>query len=211
MAGAAVKLFVNAMAMRNSTAGCWEPTAAGSVPDDNHDSHDNSELPQRQSHSSPLEIAAYSSEPILDQSVLQSIANLTLFFSMQFDAVNKRLDATNERLDRLEASFNDRMTHFVLYKNRMLGISVTHMPCYVGDLVPSFIRPCSHLDVGLWIGCPPDSVSLLNISSRIANARLGDTATIFGTHYRRSTLETGAQEAGMSGGAAINGIGMYKV
>ena len=123
----------------------------------------------------------------------------------------------------------------------MFGISVAHTPCYYFDTIPSFINLCEGLDVGLWNGCPPVTASLLNISSRIAEARLGDTATIFGfasgaprtwkgsiisllgkttvgTHltpnpseHAQELLFSGAQDRGMSGGAAINGVGMASV
>jgi hypothetical protein len=62
----------------------------------------------------------------------------------------------------------------------MFGISVAHTPCFVGDTIPEFVIPVPNLDVSIWIGVPPPSVSLLNITDHIVSAVIGDTATVFG-------------------------------
>jgi len=71
-------------------------------------------------------------------------------------------------------------THYVVYNKKMFGISVAHTPCFVGDSIPEFVLPVPNLDVSIWSGVPPPSVSLLNITDRIVSAEIGDTATAFG-------------------------------
>eukprot|EP01031_Cornospumella_fuschlensis_P031650 gene31650-38250_t len=131
--------------------------------------------------------------------------------------------------------------HYVVLENRMFAVSVAHAPCYLGDELPSLLLFCPELDISLWKGCPPSGASLLNISSRIALARLGDTVTVFGfadgvartwsgsiasyvgktsigrhshpnpSEHAEELVFQGAQERGMSGGAAINGVGYLGV
>jgi len=128
-------------------------------------------------------------------------------------------------------------THYVVYKEKMFGISVAHTPCYVGDNIPAFALPVPDLDVTIWIGIPP-TTSLLNITDSIVSAEIGDTATAFGltmegwprawqgmlvgklglqesgrhftnmaNHHKEELLFQGTQRRGMSGGAVLNGNG----
>ena len=76
-------------------------------------------------------------------------------------------------------------THYVVYKQKMFGISVAHTPCFVGDTIPEFVIPVPNLDVSIWIGVPPPNVSLLNITDHIVSAKIGDTATVFGLTMNR--------------------------
>ena len=71
-------------------------------------------------------------------------------------------------------------THYVVYKQKMFGISVAHTPCFLGDEIPEFVMAVPNLDVSIWRGVPPPEVSLLNITDSIVSAEIGDTATAFG-------------------------------
>lgn len=80
-------------------------------------------------------------------------------------------------------------THFVLYRDKMFGVSVAHVPCNVED-VPGYLHACPRLDVSIWSGVPPLHVHLLNITNRCAEPCLGDSATSFGfTGKRRQSWE----------------------
>jgi hypothetical protein len=70
--------------------------------------------------------------------------------------------------------------HFVIYRDKVFGISVAHTPCYIDDIVPAFINACPKLDVSIWSGFPPDNIHLLNITGSVAVAKIGDVATAFG-------------------------------
>eukprot|EP00597_Dinobryon_sp_UTEXLB2267_P001521 CAMPEP_0170071998 /NCGR_PEP_ID=MMETSP0019_2-20121128/9745_1 /TAXON_ID=98059 /ORGANISM="Dinobryon sp., Strain UTEXLB2267" /LENGTH=217 /DNA_ID=CAMNT_0010280747 /DNA_START=348 /DNA_END=1001 /DNA_ORIENTATION=+ len=135
---------------------------------------------------------------------------------------------------------NSKITaHYVLYEKYMFGVSVAHMPCFVGDVIPEFLLPCHGIDVTLWKGRPPPSVSLLNITGRIAKANVGDSALAFGfsndvarswqgailgklgyntsgRHFTTTAYEhheellfSGFQDRGMSGAGVLNGRGYY--
>jgi hypothetical protein len=54
----------------------------------------------------------------------------------------------------------------------MVGISKAH-----GDSIPGFMIPVPNLDVSIWSGVPPPSVSLLNITDPIVSAEIGDITT----------------------------------
>ena len=63
----------------------------------------------------------------------------------------------------------------------IFGISVAHVLCFHNHFIPQFILPCNGLDVSIWKDCPPQHISLLNISdTNVATAKLGDFATVFG-------------------------------
>jgi len=72
--------------------------------------------------------------------------------------------------------------HFVLYDDKIFGISVAHTPCYLSrhHTIPEWVVACPNRDVALWKGCPPAGISLLNITNSVANASLGDAALVFG-------------------------------
>mmetsp|Transcript_10257 Transcript_10257/g.14112 ORF Transcript_10257/g.14112 Transcript_10257/m.14112 type:complete len:307 (+) Transcript_10257:16-936(+) len=131
--------------------------------------------------------------------------------------------------------------HYVLYEKYMFGVSIAHTPCFVGDVIPESLLPCDGIDVTLWKGRPPPSVSLLNITGRIAKANVGDSALAFGfsndvarswqgailgklgyntsgRHFTTTAYEhheellfSGAQDAGMSGAGVLNGRGYLGV
>ena len=132
-------------------------------------------------------------------------------------------------------------SHFVLYKSYVFAISVAHTPCYMGDILPEWFHVCPQLDVSIWSGCPPANVALLNITSSVVDAEMGDAATAFGFSFgnprawhgtivgllgKNSTgkhltpnafesdqelLFQGAQQQGMSGGGVLNGRGYLGV
>jgi len=131
--------------------------------------------------------------------------------------------------------------HFVLLEPFIFGISVAHFPCYIGDSIPDYISPCANLDVSIWSGCPPEDVSLLNITGRVAKAEIGNSALALGLtggvpriwegiitgHVGKNTsgrhftgrayahaeelICQGSQRAGMSGGPVLNGNGYLGV
>jgi hypothetical protein len=74
-------------------------------------------------------------------------------------------------------------SHFVLYKSYVFAISVAHTPCYMGDILPEWFHVCPQLDVSIWSGCPPANVALLNITSSVVDAEMGDAATAFGFSF----------------------------
>jgi hypothetical protein len=84
-------------------------------------------------------------------------------------------------------------SHFVLYKSYVFAISVAHTPCYMGDILPEWFHVCPQLDVSIWSGCPPANVALLNITSSVVDAEMGDAATAFG--FSLETLEPGMAQS----------------
>jgi len=109
----------------------------------------------------------------------------------------------------------------------VFGISVKHNLC---DDRPSYVHECSNVDISIHNHCPGDNVKLLNISSNIADAEIGDSALAYGYHnnvgrawtgmitgFRRNgnsssdgleLLFQGDQLPGISGGATLNGKGL---
>ena len=112
---------------------------------------------------------------------------LLAYIDMRFEQLrdeNRDKITSLQKASRSSEICNSAITsHFVLYKSYVFAISVAHTPCYMDDILPEWFHVCPQLDVSIWSGCPPANVALLNITSSVVDAEMGDAATAFGFSF----------------------------
>ena len=91
-------------------------------------------------------------------------------------------------------------SHFLVHEDKIFGLTVAHADCQE-EPYPEWLVPCPGLDVAIMVGCPPASVSVMNITGRVVSARMGDSASLFGF------IEGGLQERASIG----NLVGVYGI
>jgi hypothetical protein len=181
----------------------------------------------------------------IDKSIADIEKTFTQLIQDQTQQLRQTLHDDNsikiEQLSKCSSSSilcNQSITvHYVILDGYIFGISVAHTPCYHDTVIPIYVHACDNLDVSVWDGCPPKDVSLLDITGRIVEAKLGDSAIAFGfssglprawygsivgelgknysgVHFTNHAFENskellfqGTQNQGQSGGAVVNGNG----
>jgi hypothetical protein len=103
-----------------------------------------------------------------------------VFAQALHDDTSSKIHALSLCWTKSEVCDSSITAHFVVYEGKMMGISVAHTICATPDIPPDFVHACPNLDVSIWSGCPPSQVKLLNITARVASAKIGDSATAFG-------------------------------
>jgi peptidoglycan hydrolase CwlO-like protein len=90
------------------------------------------------------------------------------------DLNRHKVDVLYESMLSMSICESEITVHYVLWNDKVFGLTVAHTPCFWRDKPPHELIPCKNLDVSIIRGCPPVGSGLLNLTGSITVAKLGD-------------------------------------
>jgi outer membrane murein-binding lipoprotein Lpp len=90
------------------------------------------------------------------------------------DLNRHKVEVMHQSMRSMKICENKITVHYVLWNDKVFGLTVAHTPCFWKDKPPPEIIPCEDMDVSLIKSCPPAHSGLLNLSGSVTVAQLGD-------------------------------------
>ena len=90
------------------------------------------------------------------------------------DLNRHKVEVMHQSMRSMKVCENKITVHYVLWNDKVFGLTVAHTPCFWKDKPPPEFIACQEMDVSLIKSCPPAHSGLLNLTGSVTVAQLGD-------------------------------------